>query len=313
MVTCREFFYLSSDGRTNIHTVVWQGEDKPRAVLQIAHGICEYVERYDHFAQWLAERGFLVVGNDHLGHGESWQEPERQGLFAEEQGWDRVVQDMERLQTRMTAEYPGLPYFLLGHSMGSFLARTFLIKYPGRVAGALISGTAQQPDGMLKAGLTLCSLLAKLKGGDHRSPFLKTMLFGSYNRAFKPNHTDCDWVCSDPEVVDAYCQDPGCQFLPTVSLYRDMLGGLLFIGDPDNLALMDKHTPVRFFAGALDPVGEAGKGVERAYQGFVNAGCTDVQCKLYPGGRHEVLNENFKAEVYADVLAWLEEKLPLPV
>lgn len=309
MVTCREFFYLSSDGRTNIHAVVWQGEGEPRAVLQIAHGICEYVERYDCFARWMAQRGFVVVGNDHLGHGESWQEPERQGLFAEAQGWDKVVRDMEHLQARMAGEYPGLPYFLLGHSMGSFLARTFLIQYPGRVTGALISGTAQQPDGLLKAGLALTGLLAKLKGADYRSPFVKTMLFGPYNKAFKPNRTDCDWISSDPEVVDAYCQDPGCQFLPCVSLYRDMLGGLRFIGDPDNLALMDKSTPVLFFAGALDPVGEAGKGVERAYQGFVSAGCTDVQCRLYPDGRHEVLNESFKEEVFAHLLAWMEEKL----
>lgn len=309
MVTCREFFYPSVDGRTNIHTVVWQGEKAPRAVVQIAHGICEYIERYDHFAHWLAERGFVVVGNDHLGHGESWQEPERMGLFSETDGWNKVVQDVERLQSRMAAEYPGLPYFLLGHSMGSFVARTFLIQYPGRVTGALISGTAQQPDGLLKAGYALCSLLIRLKGTDYRSSFMKSMLFGPYNKAFRPNRTECDWVCSDTEVVDTYCQDPGCQFLPTVSLYQDMLGGLLFIGDRENLTLMDKETPAFFFAGALDPVGEQGKGVERAYQGFVQAGCTDVQCKLYPNGRHEVLNEVFKEQVWQDVLDWMETRI----
>lgn len=309
MVICREFFYPSADGRTNIHAVIWETGEKPRAVLQIAHGICEYVERYGHFASWLAQKGFLVVGNDHLGHGESWQEPERQGLFCEKNGWDLVLQDMEALRRRVADENPGLPYFLLGHSMGSFLARSYLIKYPGQVRGALISGTGQQDDKLLQAGLALTGLLAKLKGPDHRSAFVKSMLFGPYNRAFKPNRTDCDWVCSDPDVVEAYCQDPGCQFLPTVSLYRDMLGGLRFIGDPDNLALMDKTTPVFLFAGALDPVGEAGKGVDRAYRGFLNAGCTDVQCKLYPQGRHEVLNEVFKEQVYADVLDWLEAHL----
>ena len=309
MVTCREFFYLSSDGRTNIHTVVWQGEAQPRAVLQIAHGICEYIERYDHFAKWLAEQGIVVVGNDHLGHGESWQEPERQGLFAERDGWDKVVADVEALRARMAGEYPGLPYFLLGHSMGSFVARTHLIKYPGRLTGALISGTAQQPQAMLKAGHWLTGLLAKLKGYDYRSAFVKTMLFGPYNKACKPTRTDCDWISSDPEVVEAYCQDPGCQFLPCVSLYRDMLGGLRFVSDPANLTLMDTKTPVFFFAGALDPVGEQGKGVDRAFRGFLDAGCTDAQCKLYPGGRHEVLNEVFKEQVYADVLAWMESRI----
>jgi len=309
MVTCREFFYLSSDGRTNIHAVQWQDEQPPRAVVQIVHGICEYVERYDRFAHWLAERGFVVVGNDHLGHGESWQEPEREGLFSETDGWNKVVQDVEALRARTAAAYPGLPYFVLGHSMGSFVARTHLIQYPGSFTGALISGTAQQPDLLLKAGRALCTLLAVIKGSDHRSDFVKGMLFGPYNKAFRPNRTDCDWVCSDTEVVDAYCQDPGCQFLPTVSMYRDMLGGLLFIGDRENLTLMDKSTPAFFFAGALDPVGEQGKGVERAYQGFVQTGCTDVQCKLYPNGRHEVLNEVFKEQVWQDVLDWMEARI----
>ena len=309
MVTCREFFYLSSDGRTNVHAVAWQSENKPRAVVQIAHGICEYVERYDRFARWLAERDILVVGNDHLGHGKSWQEPERQGLFAEKDGWNKVVQDVETLRQKVVEEHAGIPYFLLGHSMGSFVARTYLICYPGRVDGALISGTGQQAEGMLKGGRALCSLLISLKGTDYRSSFLKNVMFGPYNKAFRPNRTDCDWVCSDNEVVDTYCQDPGCQFLPTVSLYRDMLGGILFIGDKDNLALMDKRTPAFFFAGALDPVGEQGKGVERAYQGFLNAGCTDVQCKLYPEGRHEVLNEVFKEQVWQDVLDWMERRM----
>ena len=308
MVTCREFFYLSADGRTNIHAVEWRGEGSPRAVVQIAHGICEYVERYDRFAHWLAERDILVVGNDHLGHGESWQEPERQGLFAEKGGWDKVVQDVETLRRKTAAENPGVPYFLLGHSMGSFVARTYLIRYPGQVAGALISGTGQMSEGLLKAGRMLSGLLMSLKGADHRSPMLKSIMFGPYNNTFRPTRTDCDWICSDNEVVDAYCQDPGCQFLPTVSLYRDMLGGMLFNGQAEHLALMDKATPVFFFAGQLDPVGEQGKGVGKAYQSFLDAGCTDVQCKLYPEGRHEVLNEVFKEQVWQDVLDWMEAR-----
>lgn len=309
MIGCREFFYPSADGRTNIHAVAWQGEQPPRAVLQISHGICEYVERYGHFARWLAERGFLVVGNDHLGHGKSWQEPEREGLFGEADGWNTVVDDVEALRAQTAAEHPGLPYFLLGHSMGSFIARTYLIRYPGRVSGALISGTGQQPEGLVRAGYAFTSLLCWVKGPGYRSPAVKNLLFGAYNRAFCPNRTDYDWVCGDSEVVDAYCQDRGCQFLPAVSLYRDMLGGLRFIGDRENLARMDKSTPVLLFSGAKDPVGENGKGVERAYQDFLQAGCTDVQRKLYPDGRHEVLNEPWRETVYQDILAWLEQHL----
>ncbi len=309
MILCRDFFYLSADGQTNIHAVQWAGEEQPRAVIQIAHGICEYIERYDHFARWLAERGFVVVGNDHLGHGKSWQEPARQGLFREKDGWDTVLFDMETLR-RMTAEqYPGVPYILLGHSMGSFLARTWLIKAPGLFSAAIISGTGQQDEKLLKAGYAFTNLLARLRGPLHRSTSAKGLMFSAYNKPFRPNRTDYDWICGNDEVVDAYCQDPGCQFLPCVSLYRDMLGGLLFIGDPDNLSMMDKQTPVLLFSGEKDPVGEMGTGVDRVYQGFLQAGCVDVQCKLYPDGRHEVLNEQWRETVYQDVLAWVESKL----
>ena len=309
MVGCTEFFYPSADGRTNIHAVTWQGEGEPRAVLQISHGICEYIERYGELAEFLAERGFLVVGNDHLGHGKSWQEPEREGLFCEENGWQTVVDDVESLRAKTAAEYPGLPYFLLGHSMGSFIARTYLIRYPGRVVGALICGTGQQEARLLRLGLAVTNFLCRTRGPEHRSAFVKNLMFGAYNRGFRPNRTDFDWVCGRDEVVDAYCQDRGCQFLPTVSLYRDMIGGICFIGDPENLARMDKHTPVLFFSGDKDPVGENGKGVDRAYQGFVREGCLDVQCRLYPGGRHEVLNEDFRQQVFVDVLEWMELRM----
>ncbi len=309
MQTCREFFYLSADGQTNIHAVCWQGEQPPRAVLQIAHGICDYAERFAHFANWMAARGFVVVGNDHLGHGKSWQEPRRQGMFGEKNGWQLALDDMERLRARTAAQYPGLPYFLLGHSMGSFLTRTYLIRYPGRVTGALLSGTGQQPRWLLKSGWYLSSLLTLLRGPEARSAFLKKLMFGSYNQAFRPNRTEYDWVCGNEEVVDVYCQDPGCQFLPTVSLCRDMMGGLLFLSDPENLTLLEKNTPVFLFSGEKDPVGENGAGVERVLQGYLQAGCTDVQCRLYPDGRHEVLNEVWRERVYQDVLDWMEARM----
>ncbi len=309
MQTCTDFFYLSADGSTNIHALCWQGESPPRAILQIAHGICDYMGRFDRFARWMAGQGFLVVGNDHLGHGSSWQDPQRQGMFGERQGWELALADMEALRARTAEEYPQLPCFLLGHSMGSFLARTYLIKYPGRLSGALLSGTGQPSPRMLKGGWYLSSLLTRLRGPDARSAFLKTVMFGAYNRPFRPNRTDFDWVCGNDEVVDAYCQDPGCQFLPTVSLCRDMMGGLLFISDPDNLTLVDKETPIFLFSGAKDPVGQFGQGVERVLQGYLAAGCTDVECKLYPDGRHEVLNEIWRETVYRDILVWLEARL----
>lgn len=309
MVNRQEGYFLSSDGKTRIHTVTWQGDTPPRAVVQLSHGICEYVGRYDAFAAWLAEQGFLVVGNDHLGHGKSWQEPEREGLFAEKDGWSRVVEDVEALRAKTAAENPGLPYFLLGHSMGSFLLRTWLIRYPGRADGAIICGTGQQSPVIVSGGLLVTGLLCLLRGPLYRSEFVKKLAFGSYNNGITPRRTENDWICSNEAVVDAYCADRGCQFLPTVSLYRDMMGGIRLISDPAQQKRMDPDTPILFIAGQEDPVGEKGKGVERAYQGFLQAGCRKVKKILYPGGRHEILNETFRAQVWEDVLQWLEEQL----
>lgn len=309
MIKRCDFFYPSADGRTEIHGVRWQPEGQPRAVVQIAHGICEHIGRYEEVARWLAEREILVVGNDHLGHGQSWQEAERKGLFAEQDGWALAVRDMEALRQQTAEANPGVPYFLLGHSMGSFLTRTYLIRYPGRVAGAILSGTGQQPGWLTAAGYGFASLLCRTKGVQHRSPLMRKMMFGGYNNAFRPNRTENDWLCGSEAVVDAYCADPLCEFLPCIGLYRDMLGGLRLISRADHAAKMDKTTPVLFFSGELDPVGEQGRGVLRAVALFRGAGCRDVTCRLYPEGRHEVLNEAWRESVYRDVLTWLEERL----
>lgn len=310
MVQKKESFFLSSDGKTRIHTVTWQKDEAPRAVLQLAHGICEYVWRYDAFASFLAERGFLVVGNDHLGHGKSWQQPEREGLFAEKDGWSRVVDDVETLRRNTAASYPGVPYFMLGHSMGSFVLRTWLVRHPGKIDGAIICGTGQQSASVVNMGLAVTGLLCKLRGALHRSEFVKKLAFGAYNNRISPRRTENDWICSDNAVVDAYCADRGCQFLPTVSLYRDMMGGIRLISDPEKQKQMDPETPILFIAGQQDPVGDYGKGVERAYQGFLQAGCRHVQKIFYPDGRHEILNETFRAQVWNDVLNWLTALLP---
>ena len=309
MVQKQENFYLSSDGRTRIHAITWQGEGQPRAVLQLVHGICEYVDRYDAFASFLAERGFLVVGNDHLGHGKSWQQPEREGLFAEQNGWDRVVEDVEALRAKTAAEHPGLPYFLLGHSMGSFVTRTWLIRYPGRADGAILCGTGQQSPVVVGFGRAFTGALIRLHGPLYRSELVRQLAFGAYNRGFSPRRTENDWVCSDEAVVDAYCADRSCQFLPTVSLYHDMMGGIRLISDPSEQKRMEPATPILFIAGQEDPVGEKGAGVERAWRGFLQAGCRNVEKILYPGGRHEILNETFKQKVWQDVLDWLEQIL----
>ncbi len=304
----RKFTYPSSDGVHAVHAMEWRPEGEPRAVVQIVHGVAEYVGRYDHAARFLNEHGFLVCGEDHLGHGLTAGEGPY-GYFAPKGGWELVVRDIRRLRELEGEENPGVPYFILGHSMGSFLTRTYLIRYPGTVGGAVLSGTGQESAAAVAGGKALACLLCALRGPTHVSPLIFRLSLGAYNKAFRPNRTSADWISRDEAVVDANRADPLCTFQPTVSMFRDMMGGLQFIAAPDNLSKMDKNTPVYFFSGDRDPVGSMGEGVKKVVGMFRAAGCRDVTVKLYPGGRHEMLNEINRREVLDDLLAWLEQKM----
>ncbi len=307
-MTEHQFTYPSSDGIHQIHAAEWRPEGEPRAVVQIVHGVAEYVGRYGHAARFLADHGFLVCGEDHLGHGRTAGEGPF-GYFAPKGGWDLVVRDIRRLRELEGEAHPGLPYFILGHSMGSFLTRTYLIQYPGTIDGVVLSGTGQESAAAVAAGKALACVLCALRGPAYVSPLIFRLSLGAYNKAFRPNRTSADWISRDEAVVDANRADPLCTFQPTVSMFRDMMGGLQFIARPANLAKMDKETPVYFFSGDHDPVGSMGKGVRKVAELFRAAGCRDVTVKLYPGGRHEMLNEINRREVLDDLLVWLEQKL----
>lgn len=304
----REFSYPSSDGSHTVHALEWLPQGQPRAVVQIVHGVAEYVGRYDHVARFLTERGFLVCGEDHLGHGKTVDDG-KYGYFGPRGGWDLVVRDIRRLRELQGEKYPGVPYVMLGHSMGSFLTRTYLIRWPGTVDGAVLSGTGQEPAPLVALGKALAGGLCLLRGGDSVSPLVNAMSLGAYNKKFAPNRTGADWISRDEAVVDTYLKDPLCTFMPTVAMFRDMMGGLQYIADRNNLARMDKETPVYFLSGDRDPVGAMGKGVEKVVRMFRKAGCRDVSVKLYPEGRHEMFNELNRDEVMADLLDWLESKL----
>lgn len=312
MAQVQEFFFHSSDGHGKLHGIRWLPDSgEPKAVLQIAHGVAEYVARYDLFARFLADSGFAVVGNDHLGHGKSAPSKEDKGFFADKDGWNTVVKDMHLLYEQERAQYRGCPYFLLGHSMGSFLARTYLIKYPGELAGCIISGTGSQPLALCNFGLFAARLERLRLGPRGKSKFLDNLSFGSYNKRITPHRTPNDWLSRDSMIVDKYYNDEDCGFISSVSLFSDMLSGIKYISDRKNLQKMQKDLPILFMSGEMDPVGSYGKGVTAAYQSFLDAGCTDVTLKLYPEGRHEMLNETNKEEVYADIRQWLESKLTI--
>ena len=310
MAKVQEFYFDSSDCKNKIHCYKWLPEEgAPRAVVQLAHGIAEYVWRYDEFACYLADNGFAVFGNDHLGHGGTCVTSEDYCYFTDNAGWFHVVEDMHRLHELANEEYPLVPYILMGHSMGSFLARTYLINYPGELSGCILSGTGQKSLELCNLGILLAGAESLRLGKRGRSPLVNKLIFGGNNIRIKPIRSEYDWLTRDDEVVDRYNADSKCGGMPTNGIVIDMLEGLKYIAKRSNLKKMDFSTPVFFFSGAEDPVGNFGKGVKQAAASFGQAGCTDVTLKLYPGSRHEILNEINKDEVYSDVLEWLEKKL----
>lgn len=309
MVIASEFYFPSSDGRTLIHVNQWTPLGGPIAgVVQIAHGVAEYGARYEPFARFLCGHGFAVVANDHLGHGKSLVEDCPMVYFGDENGWRHAVEDMEELRRRTAKVFPGVPYFLFGHSMGSFLSRTHLIRYPGRLDGCVLCGTGHMSPALIAGGKLIADREIRRLGRKAYSAKADQLAFGAYNKPFAPNRTRFDWISASEANVDAYIADPLCGGDTTLGLFRDMLGGLGIITKQANIERMDKDLPVLFIAGDQDPVGEMGKGVRRAYQAFRKAGVGDVSIKLYHGLRHEILNEASRRYIYQDVLDWLETR-----
>ena len=310
MSSFSDYTFLSGNGKTNIHVRRCTPEGPVCGIVQIAHGIAEHVERYDAFASFLADNGYLVVANDHLGHGQSVTGEDDLGFFAENGGWELAVGDMRKLYEATHAEFPDLPYFLFGHSMGSFLTRTYIIRFPGGLAGAIISGTGQQAAPIVAGGKLMGKMECRRHGARYHSEKLNGLAFGSYNKGYDVHRTDYDWLSRDNAAVDKYIADPLCGFVPSAGLFTDMMTGIQFISSMKNISRMNRSLPIFFISGDKDPVGENGKGVIRVYNNFLKIGMTDVTMKLYPECRHELLNELNRDEVMKDVLDWLTSKRP---
>lgn len=309
MVRKEEFYYNSQDKLTKIHAVRWLPEGEPRAVLQIIHGMVEYVNRYDGFAGYMAEQGFVVVGNDHLGHGMSVNSDEDLGYFAEKHGNQIVLKDIHRLKKLTQVKFPHLPYFILGHSMGSFLLRQYLLRYGDSLSGAVIMGTGNQPKIVLRAGRILCRLIAKFKGWRYRSPLVDSMAFGSYNKKFRDEGYEVSWLTKDTEVVEAYLADKWCTFKFTLNAYYNMMTGMYELLKEDNLQRMPKNLPLFLVSGRDDPVGNFGRAVDALYEQYIALGMTNVRRKLYDSDRHEILNEKDRETVFADLGQWFNQQL----
>lgn len=305
MVREEQFSFRSASGDAKIHGVQWIPEGEICAVLQITHGMAEHIERYRSFAVYLAEQGILVTGHDHLGHGLSAKQ-EDYGYFAKKNGNRALVRDIHTVYRRTRKQYPDVPYVLLGHSMGSFLARQYLCCYGSGLDGAILCGTGYHPEAEVRLALSLCRAEAAVKGWRYRSHVLNWMVSGSYNLRFAPNRTEFDWICRDDAVVDAYLADDKCGFAFTLNGYYNMFLALYKIVRPEYLTRMKRTLPVLFIAGEEDPVGGCGKGVRKVVSLFKKTGMEQVECKLYSHDRHEVLNELDRYAVYGDILDWMQ-------
>ena len=294
----------SNDGVHKLHVVIWQPEENIRAVMQISHGMIEFIERYDGFARYLNEQGIVVIGNDHLGHGHTAGSDEDLGYFCPDRKSETVVKDLHTVTEYAKKEYPGIPYFLLGHSMGSFMARRHLMAYGDELTGAILCGTGEQTSATLFAGKTAAGILGAFKGQRYRSEFIRKTSFKGYNDRFE-KRTENDWLTKDQSIVDWYNGHKFCTFGFTINGYKTLFEVLTYIQKQENYNKIPKNLPVYMIAGEDDPVGNYGEGVKHIYQQYKDSGIKDISIKLYPNDRHEILNELDKETVYADVADWI--------
>jgi alpha-beta hydrolase superfamily lysophospholipase len=299
--------FPSADGQHQCAGYFYQPADRaPKAVIQLSHGMCEYVCRYEPMIARLCAAGYAVCGNDHLGHGDT--SPESYGFFAESGGDQLVLKDLKTMNNLAHQRFPGLPLILLGHSMGSFFARWFAEKHPQNISALVISGTGG-PGVLMEFGEKLAAFLTKVRGPRHVSPFLVKVSTGSYCKGIEGNQSGSAWLSRDPQVWAAYDGDPKCSFSFTVSAYRDMLTAYNHVNTAQWAARISQDIPILIYSGDQDPVGNYGKGVRAVYGLLMSAGHPDVTLRLYPGGRHEMHNETNKDEVFRDLIAWCDEHI----
>ena len=300
-----DFSFQAEDG-ASLHVSGW-AVDAPKAVVQVLHGMAEYGSRYARLAEALAAAGFTTYAHDHRGHGMSASDASPPGHLADDDSWNRIVQDAHAVNREIARRHPGLPIIVLGHSMGSFVLQQLLFEHPGDMVAAALSGSNGKPPAKATAGKIVARIERARVGRRNPSHLLTRLSFGEYNKAFAPARTDFDWLSRDPNEVDRYIVDPLCGFEVSTQTWVDLLSGLDWIARPDNVAKIPKDLPLYLFAGDRDPVGDFGKGMQRLHDAYQRAGIADVRLKLYPGGRHESFNETNRQEVIADFVAWCNE------
>jgi alpha-beta hydrolase superfamily lysophospholipase len=295
-----EFFVEGDDG-ARLLARRWFAEGRPRAIVQIAHGLAEHSRRYEDFAVALNGAGIGAYANDHRGHGGTAKADDL-GFFAAKDGWRLCLDDLWALTRHIGAEHPDVPIVFFGHSMGSFMGQAFIAEHGAALAGAILSGSDGRPPAIAALGRLIARFERMRLGARGKSALLKSMMFGAFNKPFRPARTDFDWLSRDPAAVDAYIADPLCGFDYSTQLVIDLLDGLKPLLAPATLARIPKALPILILSGARDPVGGNLQSLIDAYRG---AGL-EPAVRLYPDGRHEMLNEINRSEVKADLIGWID-------
>ncbi len=305
-----EFYFDSRDGKTRIHAVRYCPEHSEGVcgVLQIVHGMAEYVERYEEFAAFFTARGFVVTGEDHLGHGKSVRPEDggKFGFFCEQDPATVVVRDVHRLKKLTQELFPNVPYVILGHSMGSFITRNYMFRYGGGISAAVIMGTGMQHPVSLRLAKAAVRIQKLFRGSDHTARLIDKLTFGGYNKKVRDAATPVDWLSRDSARVRRYMEDPLCGFVFTVNGFGTLFELVSRLYNKENLKQIPKKLPVFMVSGDADPVGGYGRGVRRAYDSLVEAGLENITLKMYEGARHELPNETNRAEVMGDIYDWMK-------
>ncbi len=312
----KEYTIRSSDGVSDLHAVRWLPDGDVRAVIHLTHGMMEHIMRYADFARFLTEAGFAAAGHDHIGHGDTVTGPEELGVMRSEHPEDVMTADMMAHIRLLRKEYPSVPFFVLGHSMGSYLLRKMLSEYGKELSGmelsgAIILGTGSVSPALLRFGLALIDSMAKFRSWEYRSPLVTNLVEGGPFSEYDASGKDLSRssLTKDINIAREYLEDPKCGFMFTLRAYKALLKTCVYDNDPKHVDSIPKELPVLLVSGDKDPVGDMGKGVKKVHEMFRNAGIRDLTMRLYENDRHEILNELDHEMVYQELLQWMQERM----
>ena len=304
----QEFRIASVGGQRQLHVCQWTPEGAPRAVVQLTHGMCEHILRYAPLAETLCARRFAVIGHDHLGHGFTALDEKDLGVFPADHPAQTMADDIRKVTSVAKARFPGLPVFLLGHSMGSFLARRVCMDAPQTYRGVILMATGEVPNAAIKSAKAALRTMIRLRGANHRPARVTALGIARNNRQFQPIETDNDWLSSDREKLASYNADPRCRFTFTAAGYLMLLKTIEYIQKPEHIRALSPELAILFVSGALDPIGGNGKGVRRVMKRYQQE-CADVTMRLYPGCRHQILDETISDTICKDIADWVEARV----